>query len=181
MLEQEQALGDYLKENSTLHIQSEQRKRMVILIEELVRKRRYRRETLFLAVSLADRYLATLAVVGKQAPCLVTLAVTCLLIAAKLNQPLRPKFELMNRLLAQDYSVRVETSNFLALEMDILKVLNFDLQFLSPLPFLDRYQRIFNLDLEETDPASRSVGGLARGFCLFMQREACFLQFRPSQ
>ena len=65
MLEQEQALGDYLKENTTLQIHSEQRKRMVILIEELVRKRRYRRETLFLAVSLADRYLVTLSVAGK--------------------------------------------------------------------------------------------------------------------
>ena len=77
--------------------------------------------------------------------------------------------------------MRVETSNFLALEMDILKVLKFDLQFLSPLPFLDRYQRVFNLDLEETDPASKIVGGLARGFCFFMQREARFLQFKPSQ
>ena len=122
-----------------LRISPEQRKRMVILVEELVRKRKYRRETLFLAVSLADRYLVTLTVAGRPAPCLVGLAVTCLLIAAKLNQPLRPKFELMNRLLEQDYGVRVETKNFLALEMDILKLLKFDLQFVSPLPFLDRY------------------------------------------
>ena len=181
MLETEYALGDYLQDNRVIKVNSEQRKRMVILLEELVRKRRYRRETLFLAVSLADRYLVTLTVSERPAPCLVNLAVTCLLLAAKLNQPLRPKFDLMNRLLQQDYDVTVKTEDFLALEMDILKVLKFDLQFVSPLPFLDRYQRVFGLDLEEADSASRKVGALARDFCLFMQREAHFLQFRPSQ
>ena len=154
---------------------------MVILLEELVRKRQYRRETLFLAVSLADRYLVTLTVARRPAPCLVNLAVTCLLIAAKLNQPLRPKFDLMNRLLQQDYDVSVQTEDFLALERAVLNALQFDLQFVSPLLFLDRYQRIFGLDLESTDSDSAKVGGLARDFCLFMQREASFLQYRPSQ
>ena len=58
---------------------------MVILLEELHSKKNYRKETLFLAVSLADRFLINLTVHQIKAPCLVDLAVTCLLIAAKLN------------------------------------------------------------------------------------------------
>lgn len=99
LLEDEYALGNYLSENYRLKISSDQRKRMVILIEELHRKKKYRLETLFLAVSIADRYLINLTVSQKPAPCLVNMAVTCLLLSAKLNQPLRPKFELMNELL----------------------------------------------------------------------------------
>ena len=76
---------------------------MVILIEELHRMRKYRVESLFLAVSLADRYLIHLAINGRAAPCLVVLALTCLLMAAKLTQPLRPKFDLMEGLLYSKY------------------------------------------------------------------------------
>ena len=53
-----------MTENSRLKISSDQRKRMVILIEELHRKKKYRIETLFLAVSIADRYLIHLTVQG---------------------------------------------------------------------------------------------------------------------
>ena len=87
----------------------------------------------------------------------------------------------MNRLLRHDYDVSVKTEDYLALERSVLNALEFDLQFVSPLLFLDRYQRIFGLDLEGEDTASEKVGGLARDFCLFMQREASFLEYRPSQ
>lgn len=95
LLSEEYALGNYLKADSVIKISSDQRRRMVLLIEELRRKKNYRHETLFLAVSIADRYLIYLSVTNHEAPCLVNLAATCLLISAKLNQPLRPKFELM--------------------------------------------------------------------------------------
>ena len=112
---------------------------MVILIEELHRKKKYRIETLFLAVSIADRYLINLTVSGREAPCLVNLGVTCLLIAAKLTQPLRPKFDLMNNLLKAGYNVSVKKHEFVTLEKDILKSLQFDLQFVSPISFLERF------------------------------------------
>ena len=154
---------------------------MVILIEELHRKKKYRIESLFLAVSLADRYLIHLAISWREAPCLVNLAVTCLLIAAKLTQPLRPKLDLMNALLYSGYRVHVKKQDFISLEKDILKALQFDLQFISPIFFLERYQRVFGVDLEDIDITSRKIGRLARDFCFLMQRDADFLQFRPSQ
>ena len=68
---------------------------MVRLIEQLVVLREYKIETIFLALSLADRYLAQITVKKEQAPCLIILATTCVLIAAKLEQPVSPSFNLM--------------------------------------------------------------------------------------
>lgn len=61
------------------------RQQMVMLIEDLNTLKEYKLETLYLSVSLADRYLVNIAVQGKPAPCLITLAVVCVLIAAKLE------------------------------------------------------------------------------------------------
>ena len=59
---------------------------MVLLIEELHALKKYKLETLYLAVSLADRYLVYIAVCEEKEPTsLITLAVTCILMAAKLE------------------------------------------------------------------------------------------------
>ena len=65
---------------------------MILLMEDLVRSKGYNLETLYLAVSIADRYLVNLAVQREKAPCLVTLSVTCLLIAAKIEEPISPSY-----------------------------------------------------------------------------------------
>ena len=75
----------------------------------------------------------------------------------------------------------MKKSEFTALECDILLSLQFDIKFVSPIPFLERFQRIFDFDREEANYGSWKVGSMARDFCYFMQREAKFLQFRPSQ
>ena len=69
------------------------------LIESLHYKKGYEEETFFIAVSLADKFLKQLTAEQVQIPSLVNLAFTCLIVAAKLNQFLRPKFSLMNELL----------------------------------------------------------------------------------
>ena len=58
---------------------------MVILIEELNLLKEYKLETLYLAVSLADRYLVNIAIKGQPSPNLIALAVTSILLAAKLE------------------------------------------------------------------------------------------------
>ena len=102
------AIGDYLSESHNGQITKVQRKRMLILLQELHSKKKYRQETMYLAVSLADRFLINLSVCGLDAPCLVDLALTCLLVAAKMNQPLRPKFNLMNDLLKSTFDISVD-------------------------------------------------------------------------
>ena len=86
MLRQEYAIGDYVKsQNCSLKMTDYTRQQMVMLIEDLALLKEYKPETLFLAVSIADRYLINIAVERKTAPCLITLAVVCILMAAKLN------------------------------------------------------------------------------------------------
>ena len=63
------------------------RQQMVLMIEDISIMRKYKIETLFLAVSISDRYLANLAVIGEVGPCLITLALCSVLLAAKLEQP----------------------------------------------------------------------------------------------
>lgn len=182
MVEEEYAIGNYIdSEDCSLKITAAQRDRMVHLIQGLHRKKGYRLETLFLAVSIADRYLSHRAEQGQRAPCAVLLAVTSLLLAAKLNESLKPAFVNMNRLLHSDFSVFVSKHDFLLLERDIVKSLEFSLQYVTPLAFLERLQRVFDLDLEETNSTSRYIATLAREYCLKMQRNATFLEFKPSQ
>lgn len=86
MLKQEYAIGDYVtKKNCSLKMTDYTRQQMVMLIEDLCALKQYKVETLYLAVSIADRYLVNLAVKGSPAPCLITLAVISVLMAAKLE------------------------------------------------------------------------------------------------
>ena len=83
MCAQEQINGNYCKFKCR-NMRGSQRKGMVLLMEELWRLRDYRLETLYLSVSIADNYLMKLATTNQKAPCLVTLGMTCLFLAAKL-------------------------------------------------------------------------------------------------
>ena len=148
LLKQEITLGDYTSKSHFAKVTSLRRRQMVTLIEDLHYKKGYSEETLFIAVGLADRYLINILVQEIDAPCLVDLAVTCLLVAAKLNQHLRPKFDLMNDLLESFYDISVEKQDFIRLEKDLLMKLNFDLQFSTPISFLERFERLFDLDCE---------------------------------
>lgn len=54
MLDEDKALGNYLKNSQ---IKPGQRKRMLLLIDDLHTLKGYKPETLYLAANLADRYL----------------------------------------------------------------------------------------------------------------------------
>ena len=68
------------------------------------------------------------------------------------------------------------------MEEQILVLLNFDIQHTGPLPFLERYLRIYNLDqIRRADKHIAQLQKLSRRYCRYMQRESDFLDFRPSQ
>ena len=102
-------------------------------------KNKYQLETLYLAVSLADRYLIHLTMLKMKAPCLVSLAATCLMIAAKLTLPHKPKFAILNNVLESHYEVSMKKSVFHELECSILVSLQFEINFVSPILFLERF------------------------------------------
>ena len=59
---------------------------MVILIEDLQKSRGYKSDTFYLAVNIADNFLCQRAREDQPAPCLLTLAVTSVIIAAKIEE-----------------------------------------------------------------------------------------------
>ena len=123
---------------------------MVNLIEQIHAIKEYRTETLFLAVSLMDKYLAILAIDNKSPPCLITLSVTCLLMAAKLAQPISPSFTRMISLLKQQNIDHIEKQHMIDLEESIIRTLDYNLQNVSAGDFVERYLRLFGLDDSES-------------------------------
>ena len=94
--------GDYFEgKESTLHSSPDHRKEMVYLIDILCQKKEYRDETNFVAVNIADRYLAALADRGDQAPSHVLVGLTATLLAAKLNESIMPCYDLTALLLPE--------------------------------------------------------------------------------
>ena len=88
MLQTEQAVGNYTQYSNAsknFSVSNEQRREMIILIDKIAKIKDYKEETFFQAVSLADRYLVHVAVLGRKMPSLMVLGVTTILMAAKLE------------------------------------------------------------------------------------------------
>ena len=82
---QEVALGNFCT-HKCLNVRGSQRKAQAILITSLNEYRNCKVATAYLAVSISDRYLKTLASLGISAPDLNLLGVTSLFIANKLEE-----------------------------------------------------------------------------------------------
>ena len=55
-------------------------------MEDLQIQKEYKEDTLHQAINIADHYLASLSARGNPAPCMISLAATSLIIAAKIEQ-----------------------------------------------------------------------------------------------
>lgn len=141
----------------------------------------YSEETFYIAVCVADRYLAALAQKGQMAPNLIQLGTISLLLAAKLNQHMNPCFEMMIDKLPNLLRKQVNREQLIRLEEKIIKTLDFDLQHNSALPFLERYQRILKLDTEKENNLHLKIGFSARKLLRHMMHKSQFLQYKSSQ
>ena len=142
MRREEVCVGDYTisdRVNNTTRIS------IIHLIEKLAELKDYKIETLFLAVSLLDMYITTVKQENR-VTCLGSLAVSCLLIAAKLEEPITPSYNNMCRLLGKLDIVKIEKSALNAIESKILVALDFSIRSIISINFLDRYLRLFGLD-----------------------------------
>ena len=118
---------------------------MLNLMEKLGEIKEYSIDTFFLAVSLLDRYLAKVPA-DKRLPCLGSLAVTCLLIAVKLEEPVTPSYNNMCKLLAKLKVVKIEKRTIQYYENQVLQELDFSIRNVGSIHFLERYLRLFGLD-----------------------------------
>ena len=181
MLHNEFAIGDYVEFNGpTLGVTHEARVSMITLVEALCTHKKYKIETLYLAMSLCDRYLVNLAILNQKAPSLVLLAVTGTLMSAKLEEPMQPNFGRMVRLVQSQWSVTIEKSELFNLEEKIIKSLDFELHFSGPIPFLERYLRMYNLDLASNDEEAFTISVLAHSFCQMVLKSPAYLSLKPS-
>jgi len=113
---------------------------MVQLIEQIHQMKGYSEETLFLAVNIADRYLAMLSVLHTLTPSLIELAVISILLAAKINEHESPSYYNMIRIInGQQKKKLIFKSNLLAIEGKVVRALSFELHSISTLFFIERF------------------------------------------
>ena len=142
MRREEILIGDYTVNSS---VSNQTRSAMLNLMEKLGEIKEYTIDTFFLAVSLLDRYLAS-TTPDKRVKCLGSLAVTCLLIAVKLEEPVSPSYNNMCKLLAKLKVVQIEKSALFDYESQVLLTLDFSIRNVGSIHFLERYLRLFGLD-----------------------------------
>jgi len=150
LLRREVSLGNYFMLPSchfkTVGDHEGARKTMVLLMEELHSIKGYRELTLFLAVNIADHYLASLARNGDVSPNVVHLGVVSLLLAVKMNEPVVPNLQNMVILINQKMPHSLTLKDLTALERRIIIELDFDLQTQTSIIFMERYCQLFYLD-----------------------------------
>lgn len=177
MRKEEILIGDYTINGQ---VPSQTRASMLNLIEKLGEIKEYSIDTFFLAVSLLDRYLANVAT-KERVSCLGSLAVTCLLIAVKLEEPVTPSYNNMCKLLAKLKVVKIVKSTICQYEIKVLSALDFSVRYAGSLNFLDRFLRLYGLDKGEEKSPQTQIMALSYKLCLMMQRDAKFLVYLPSQ
>ena len=92
--------------------------------------------------------------------------------AAKLIEHINPCFEIMIGILPDSLRSMVSRSKLMQLEAIIVRTLDFDLLYDGPIPFLERYQRMLELDEEKKTAKAHSIGHSARKLCMHMQQYA---------
>ena len=116
---------------------------MVLLMEKLHLIKGYRENTLYLAVNIADKYLSTLARKAMPAPDIVTLGVVSLLLAAKMNESMKPNLSNMVILINERIPGKIKLKDLITLEKQILIELEFDLQSETSINFVERFCQLF--------------------------------------
>lgn len=95
-------------------------------IKYLHKEKSYKRESLFIAISIFDRYIDLIGYTNFDSEETITLATICVLLCAKLEQPVSPNFNRMINLLEDEEADIVSKEKLINLEMDILKKFAFD-------------------------------------------------------
>ena len=130
MRRNEFAIGDYITAQNSVEadmINDATRMHMITLLETLNNYKCYKEETLYLAVSLCDRYLSSLSKKNNSPTCFILLAITATVVAAKLEQPRRPRFSNMVNLVKSHWEYEVQTSDISAMELTLITELDFNL------------------------------------------------------
>lgn len=68
----------------------------------------------------------------------------------------------MVRLVAKEWNFETSKQEIVDMESSVIRTLDWNLVAVSPIFFLERYQRIFGVESEQTDMEAARVGSFAR-------------------
>lgn len=86
----------------------------------------------------------------------------------------------MVRLVEEEWGIQIAKVDLINLEEKIIKTLDYELHYVCPIVFLERFQRIFGLDEEYHFAESKIVGELARRLLRIFVSHSSFLRFKTS-
>ena len=75
---------------------------------------------------------------------------------------------------------QVDKKELLKMEERVLRTLEFDFEWSTPLHFVPRFERLFGFDQISEDKQSFLIRASSFYLCRFMMRDTAFLNFRPS-
>jgi len=108
------------KQNIDQYITAYDRSYGIQKIFDLHLKKEYKPETLFIAAGILDRYIYLVGAQNFPKSQMVSLATICVLMSAKLEQPISPSFTRMINLLTDEEKKYVSKSSLIELESQIL-------------------------------------------------------------
>lgn len=134
----------------------------------------YRNETYHLAVNIFDRYLFLRG--SKFDERYITLlAVTVILMAAKIEQPISPSMQRMVNMISDEDRQTVNKQKIIQLEDDIIPALDFEFIIPGPIPFLERFTQLMGISQQAYD------NRVATELCRHLSKEQYYLQMRSSE
>lgn len=134
----------------------------------------YKKETLFTAVSIFDRYLATIDFFTYPRTQVLVLGVISLLMGAKIEEPIAPSFNRMLGMLDEESQRKIRKEDLVLLEIELISVLGFDFGVPGPMQPLLRYLRL--LDYHK----NCLIVDMSYQICKFHLNDSKFLAYRPS-
>ena len=167
MLTRDGVVGDYTLDSDCT---PEERGRIIDTLISLHTAKKYKQATFYCAVGICDRYLRRRAdqkFAGRWDD-YATLATVCLLMAAKLEQPMSPDFNMMIWALPQPLRKFVSKPELLDLEENIIRTLDFDVQQVGPLLFAERFLQVIGLN----GTTSECVLKCCDEICKYLARKA---------
>ena len=116
--------------------------RLIIKVHDIMD---FKEESLYIAVGIADRFLVTFSIkyskdLSKERPCLMTLAISSIILAGKLSKQKKVCYPKIMALLTRAKGLQhIRRKNLVECEANILSLLDWDLNCTSPISFLERY------------------------------------------
>ena len=114
-------------------------------ILHLCKLKNYKQETMHLAINVFDRCLSCPYLGGITNESLPLLYVVCVIIAAKIEQPLSPSINLTLKILDDKEKAKINKEKIIEFEAKVLLALDYELSYDSPLTYLERFLRLLNV------------------------------------